>query len=1343
MILELVEHGPLLWPSVEEDGVTRLKKYYELLAAEAIQADCDVKAINIILQGLPPEIYTLVSTHKVAKELWERIQTLMQGTSLTKQERECKLYDEFDKFAYQKGETLRDFYLRFSLLLNDMNMYNMKLEQFQVNTKFLNTLPPKWSKFVTDVKLVRDLDTTNVDQLHAYLGQHEYHANEVRLMHERTSDPLALISQHQLNRTPYQHHQSLFYQPQFQQQATSHQSSPYATSYHNPQFVSQTPSSSNLSISYPLNDISSTVNHNAYMASSSTPQIDYAPIVHHPSEFSSPDTGLVVLVFQNGDDLIDAINHMMSFLTAVVTSRPFTSGSGGVSGKQRLIVCYNCKGEGHMSKQCTKPKRKRGTEWFKDKVLLVQAQVNGQVLQEEELEFFADPGTVDSSSNQHVVTTNAAYQANDLDAYDSDCDEINTAKIALMANLSHYGSDNLAEERVLTTQKNVDNKSISYAHSVEIETLKHTLSEHLKEKQSLEQKITLLKNDFQIEESRNIDRELALEKEVKELNNIMFKRNQSAQMVHMLTTPQVFYNHATRQALGFQNPCYLKKAQQLKPKLYDGSVIGKSDVLVVPDSEETLLLAEESLQTDESTLSSPTTIVEIPKELPKVSLVNSCLKKLKFHLASFDMVVKERTTTTAITKGTWGFKHTKACFHDEITPFVKALKELFTLFDQCLIDEVTEVQKVFKQMESAVEQHREEKQTFQVNTKSVLKDNDQLLATTISVEIVNVVLYDHMNVDCMKVHVCEGCVTIRSEFNNDFIKRESYDMLLQKYHILEAHCISLEVDQQFKKETSQENALFSQASVPTFTDLFKLNDLKAQTQAKDTVIQKLREKIQSLTGDVHDREVKREYEEIETLNFELDHKVTKLVSKNKHLKQTYKQLYDLIKSSRVQSQERCDDLIKTVNLKSAKISDLNASLQEKVMVIIALKDQLNRLKGKAVVTEANKTAHTDYIKHTLEEAATLREIVESEILIHPLNTSLDYACKYTKQIQELLMIIQQTYPYITDLGTKLVAVTPINKTKQVRFTEQIPTSGKKTVTIPPSANVDSNKPVLSSTGVTLPSSASGSKSLENTKKNRIRRTQRKAKKNKLEDHLRNVTSSLNKKSVVDTNATLSVTNSTSNVKSDLKCASCNGCLFSDNHDACVVDYINSVNAIIKSKSVKTPVKRTVWKPTGHVFKTIRHKWKPTGRTFTLVGKVCPLTRIFTTTIVPPREPNPLVHSADKPVIILVYSRKPKAANKKVSTLVANKVEPNSSWGSSSSNVSSLIIVCRNDHVAKIMGYGDYQIGNVTISWVYYVEGLGHNHFSVRQFCDSDLEVAFCQHTCFIRNLDGVDLLTGS
>nr|GEX84312.1 hypothetical protein [Tanacetum cinerariifolium] len=281
---------------------------------------------------------------------------------------------------------------------------------------------------------------------------------------------------------------------------------------------------------------------------------------------------VVVLVFQKGDDPIDAINHMMSFLTAVVTSRqnfvtagslrPYASGSGGALGKQRVIVCYNCKGKGHMSKQCTKSKKKRDSKWFKDKVNLVQAQANRRVLQEEELEFLANPGTKETSSNQYVITNNAAYQADDLDAYDSDSDELNSAKIALVVNLSHYGSDNLVksdtkitsdsniisysqymneskyntiqnsslhalqddlilfvieqlktqvvnytkinqdnkqvnklltpkleryknQDILLKEQNNDDKASASYEESLEIKTLKHTLSEHLKEKESL------------------------------------------------------------------------------------------------------------------------------------------------------------------------------------------------------------------------------------------------------------------------------------------------------------------------------------------------------------------------------------------------------------------------------------------------------------------------------------------------------------------------------------------------------------------------------------------------------------------------------------------------------------------------------------------------------------------------------------------------------------------------------------------------------------------------------------------------------------------------------------------
>ncbi|GKD17305.1 retrovirus-related pol polyprotein from transposon TNT 1-94 [Tanacetum coccineum] len=214
----------------------------------------------------------------------------------------------------------------------------------------------------------------------------------------------------------------------------------------------------------------------------------------------------------------------------------------------------------------------------------------------------------------------------------------------------------------------------------------------------------------------------------------------------------------------------------------------------------------------------------------------------------------------------------------------------------------------------------------------------------------------------------------------------------------------------------------------------------------------------------------------------------------------------------------------------------------------------------------------------------------------------------------------------------------------------------------------------------------------------------------------------------------------------------------DNHDLCVLDFINNVNARKKSKSIKKSSKRKVWKPTGKVFTNIGYIWRPTGRTFTIVGNACPLTRITTTTEVPLRKLTALENETPKPVVTLVYSRKPRKSQTNV-PVSKSKVIQFVLWYLDSgcskhmtrdcSQLTNFInkflgtIKFENDHVAKILGYSDYQIGNVTISRVYYVEGLGHNLFSVGQFCDSNLEVAFRQHTCFIRNSEGVDLLTGS
>ncbi|GKE11331.1 hypothetical protein Tco_1414882, partial [Tanacetum coccineum] len=88
------------------NGTTRTNKYEELSISEKLQADCDLKATNIVLQGLPLDVYAIVNHHKFSKEIWDIVKLLMQGIKLSLQEKECKLYDEFDKFSFVKGETL-------------------------------------------------------------------------------------------------------------------------------------------------------------------------------------------------------------------------------------------------------------------------------------------------------------------------------------------------------------------------------------------------------------------------------------------------------------------------------------------------------------------------------------------------------------------------------------------------------------------------------------------------------------------------------------------------------------------------------------------------------------------------------------------------------------------------------------------------------------------------------------------------------------------------------------------------------------------------------------------------------------------------------------------------------------------------------------------------------------------------------------------------------------------------------------------------------------------------------------------------------------------------------------
>ncbi|GJU02266.1 integrase, catalytic region, zinc finger, CCHC-type containing protein [Tanacetum coccineum] len=645
MILESVEHGPLIWPTVEENGVIRTKKYAKLSAAEKIQANCDMKATNIILQGLPADIYSLVNHHRVAKDLWKRVQLMMQ-----------------------------------------------------VNTKFLNSLPPEWSKFVTDVKLVKDLHTSNFDQLHAYLEQHELHANEVRIMRERNQDPLAFVANQQMTPPHFNTYQSSYNNPQLQQQFSPSQ---HASIQPNQHYSSHYPSQAQFNHSSipPSHTFQSQMNHQTSTVPQVIPQVAYqSPQAPTQLMTESPfvDSGFAVPVFSPGDDPIACLNKAMAFLTAVASSRfpttnnqlrtssnprnqatiqdgrvtvqqvqgrqgqnysgntyksNATSSRGNTtSGQARVVKCYNCQGEGHMARQCTQPKRPRNAAWYKEKAMLAEAQEAGQILDEEQLAFLADPG-IPASQTQTVIPHNAAFQTEDLDTYDSDCDDLSSAQAVLMANISNYGSDVISEVPNSETYLNdMDNQSVHALQDFEqspvmdftdneiskrykervkifeqrlnidlssrekiiesqiddmirkkltlkeqIDSLEQNLSKQIKEKESLFETFSIFKIESKEKEDKYMENEIDLEKKIKELDNIICKVVQSAQIVHMLTEPQAFYDNTHKQALGYQNPFHLKKPQRLKLTLYDGVVLSNTHVAMpVIDDEETLILEEES-----------------------------------------------------------------------------------------------------------------------------------------------------------------------------------------------------------------------------------------------------------------------------------------------------------------------------------------------------------------------------------------------------------------------------------------------------------------------------------------------------------------------------------------------------------------------------------------------------------------------------------------------------------------------------------------------------------------------------------------------------------------------------
>ncbi|GJS29013.1 retrovirus-related pol polyprotein from transposon TNT 1-94 [Tanacetum coccineum] len=655
----------------------------------------------------------------------------------------------------------------------------------------------------------------------------------------------------------------------------------------------------------------------------------------------------------------------------------------------------------------------------------------------------------------------------------------------------------------------------------------------------------------------------------------------------------------------------------------------------------------------------------------------------------------------------------KRCYLTEVIPFFKTLKEHFVGVQTALFKEVKEMEEIFDQMNNEVDKNTVDKQCAEIEKKNLLIENENLIVNCLSTQL----LYDVEKSRCLDLEADMSKVHDESKLISK-LEREYLNLQLKYQHLQES----------FDNKNSQ-----ASQEAPDFNSFFKIKNLEHQIQEKDNVIRNLK----VLVANVNDRSC-------EPYNAK---DVTALIEQNdcvrielEKVKQHYKELYDSIKITRAHTSEKTSTMLNEIESLKAQLRSKEPCFTSDYVKPKVLAPGMYAIDVKPIPhpLKNNRSAHLNYISHLKESVETVREIVEEARVVKPLDNSLNYACQYTKLSQELLEYVIGTCPKSFNERDNKAPSTPATRKKQITFSDKPRTLSSNTHKHKVHQRVQqTNIPVIPSTGVNDSTEASGSKPRSNTKKNRILPAKKENKK-EVEVRLRTNKSVWTKVNRVD--SSISSKRVVINSNSESVCKTCNKCVNSASHGMCVVNILNSVNAtstvktvLNKGNQIWKPKGRLsdnslyktkrVWKATGKLFADIGYQWRPTGKKLTLgkldcgsqwrptgkkfaLGEMCHLTKLS----------------------VKCCSKHMTGNRSKLMNFVEKFI------GS---------VRFGNDHLGAIMGYGDYVMGDSVISRVYYVEGLGHNLFSVGQFCDSDLEVAFRKHTCFVRDIKGTDILKGS
>nr|GEW95968.1 hypothetical protein [Tanacetum cinerariifolium] len=1146
-ILKSIDEGPYKMGTVRETltestegtpqfGPERPRVYSDLSSKEKDRYNADIRATNILLQGLPKDIYTLINHYTDAKDIWDNVKMLLEGSELTKEDRESQLYDDFKHFRQHKEESIHDYYVRFAKLINDMRNIKMTMSRMQLNSKFVNNMRPEWGRFVTAVKLNRGLRDSNYDQLLAYLKQHETHAKENKMMLERfsqpTVDPLALLSN-----VSNPHH----YSPSSSASSSTQVPTPLVNS------------------SSPAEDLIENLTNTLALLTQSyrtfLPQTNnqLRTSINARNQATVQDSRVVVQNVQGRPNRGQGMNPWGGSAAGYkeAQNRVGTVNQGQARpGQARTVKCYNC--NGHIARNYTQPKRPQNSEYFKDKMLLMQAQENRVALDAKQLLFLA--GGQDNAFDD---------DAEDCDAFDSDVDEAPTAQTMFMANLS--SADPITDEDRPSYDSYVKDNEVPVVHSDASFVPNDAFMMIYNDMEQVElyerrAKFELTEREQKINEQLRLvisDRNFKEETLKRELHSIKLQLastiNRNKSMSALYNGHEILKdNHAPAKVHNTEDT--LEIAEIIRKKMND-KMTDPECVTRKLKSEALKEQTKVSRPIKSFTMYPPNTPANlVPKVLPTKSQVKIHIFTLIQLFLDFDKTCKKRITPTWLTKGERGFERTKECYLKEIIPFFKTLKDNFEGIQKALTKEIKEMKDVFKELEAEVAQFVVDRKHDAIDRKNLPVANDNLIAECLSQEVFSVATNSELNVARFtEMHVANTSV--------------------------EARCLALEAElANLHKDTLD------------FDSVFVIGKMQASLQGKDNAIRQLKKRLSQLQETRSDTDRTSKVRTTDSQITKLTDHVTNLQAQNdlsraenEKIKQHYKELYDSIKITRAKHIEQVTKLTtENVTLKTSVSKDkVKPQVLTRAKHVIDVEPIVLRLRN-------NRDAHLDYLRHLKESVETIRDIVEEAKVVRPLDRSIVSACRYTEYSQELLEYAIGTCRQSSQQRAKQLAHIPLIRKKQVTAATPSDKQDSNThihvVTVKPQKT---NVPVPPFTGVKSCPKASGSQPKSNPKTNRISPTKG-VNKLPVKDQPRTNKSHPRTTNRVDSSSRLKRTVINSN--SDSIYQTCNKCLTSFDHDICVATYLKSAVApffIRHNCKVVRKVKQ-VWKT-----KQVRQLWKPT------------------------------------------------------------------------------------------------------------------------------------------------------